>query len=52
LKIVHIADATAKEIKSIGISKIGLLGTKFTMEMDFYTKRLQMQALKVLFSQT
>jgi aspartate racemase len=41
LKIVHIADATAKEIKSIGISKIGLLGTRFTMEMDFYTKRLQ-----------
>jgi aspartate racemase len=40
LKVVHIADATAKEIKRIGISKIGLLGTRFTMEMDFYTKRL------------
>ncbi len=40
LPIVHIADATAKEIKKQGLSKIGLLGTKFTMEMDFYKKRL------------
>lgn len=40
LPIVHIADATAAEIKSKGLTKIGLLGTKFTMEMDFYTKRL------------
>jgi aspartate racemase len=41
LKIVHIADATAVEVKKKELSKIGLLGTKFTMEMDFYTKRLQ-----------
>ncbi|HCY76750.1 MAG TPA: aspartate racemase [Ignavibacteriales bacterium] len=40
LPIVHIADATANEIKKIGMNTIGLLGTKFTMEMDFYTKRL------------
>jgi aspartate racemase len=40
LKIIHIADATAKEIKKLGLSRIGLLGTRFTMEMDFYTKRL------------
>jgi len=40
LRIVHIVDATAVEIKKKGISKIGLLGTKLTMEMDFYTKRL------------
>ena len=40
LKIVHIADATAKEVNRIGISRIGLLGTRFTMEMDFYKKRL------------
>ena len=39
LKIIHIADATAKEIKQKNISKIGLLGTRFTMEMDFYKKR-------------
>jgi len=41
LKVVHIADATAVEIKKKGLSKIGLLGTRFTMQMDFYTKRLQ-----------
>ena len=40
LSIIHIADATAKEIKNHNLSKIGLLGTRFTMEMDFYTKRL------------
>lgn len=40
LPIIHIADATAVKIKKEGLSTIGLLGTKFTMEMDFYTKRL------------
>ncbi len=40
LPIVHIADAAAAEIKKKGLSTIGLLGTRFTMEMDFYTKRL------------
>ena len=36
LPVIHIADATAEEIKKKGFSKIGLLGTRFTMEMDFY----------------
>ena len=40
LPIIHIANATAAEIKKLNLSTIGLLGTKFTMEMDFYTKRL------------
>jgi aspartate racemase len=40
LPVIHIADATAVEIKKLGLSAIGLLGTKFTMEMDFYTRRL------------
>jgi aspartate racemase len=48
MPVVHIADATAKEIKRIGISKIGLLGTKFTMEMDFYTKRLSQSGIESL----
>jgi len=39
LPVIHIADATAEEIKKKGLSKIGLLGTRFTMEMDFYKKR-------------
>lgn len=37
---LHIADATAKKIQSSGIQKIGLLGTRFTMEQDFYRGRL------------
>jgi aspartate racemase len=41
LPIVHIADATAKVIKQKGLTKVGLLGTRFTMEMDFYTKHLK-----------
>jgi aspartate racemase len=39
LPVIHIADATAEEIKTKSFSKIGLLGTSFTMEMDFYKKR-------------
>jgi len=46
LPIVHIADATAAEIKKQGLTTIGLLGTKFTMEMDFYTKRLSDAGIK------
>jgi len=48
LKIVHIADATAKGIKKKGLSRIGLLGTRFTMEMDFYTKRLMEAGIESL----
>lgn len=48
LPIVHIADATAVEIKKLGLSTIGLLGTKFTMELDFYTSRLSDASIKSL----
>ena len=40
IPIVHIADATAKELHKDDIKKIGLLGTAFTMEQDFYKKRI------------
>jgi len=40
IPILHIADATAKRIKDQGISRVGLLGTQFTMEEDFYKGRL------------
>jgi len=40
IPLLHIADATAEKIKSIGLKKIGLLGTRFTMEEDFYKGRL------------
>jgi aspartate racemase len=38
---LHIADATAEKIHACGIQKIGLLGTRFTMEQDFYRGRLE-----------
>ena len=37
---LHIADPTAEKISSMGIKTIGLLGTRFTMEQDFYRGRL------------
>jgi len=40
LPLVHIADTAAVEIKRLGLKTVGLLGTKFTMEMDFYKERL------------
>lgn len=40
IPIVHIADATAKVLQNDGISKVGLLGTAFTMEEDFYKNRI------------
>jgi len=48
LPIVHIADAAAAEIKNKGLSTIGLLGTRFTMEMDFYKKRLSAAGINSL----
>jgi aspartate racemase len=40
IPFLHIADATAEKVMSSGIKKIGLLGTRFTMEHDFYKGRL------------
>jgi aspartate racemase len=48
LPFLHIADATARRVKESGIQKIGLLGTRFTMEEDFYKGRLSQKfGLKV-----
>ena len=38
--LLHIADATARKIKQAGMQRIALLGTRFTMEEDFYKGRL------------
>ncbi len=46
--LLHIADATAEEIKKAGISLVGLLGTRFVMEQDFYRERLFTHGLKVV----
>ncbi|ANG95368.1 aspartate racemase [Brucella pseudogrignonensis] len=40
IPLVHIADPTAEKIKAQGLTKVGLLGTAFTMEQDFYKGRL------------
>ncbi|MBW2298546.1 MAG: amino acid racemase, partial [Deltaproteobacteria bacterium] len=40
IPLLHIADATAEKIKAAGMQKIALLGTRFTMEEDFYKGRL------------
>ncbi len=40
IPILHIADATAEKLRENGVKKVGLLGTRFTMEQDFYKGRL------------
>lgn len=40
IPLLHIADPTAQRIKAAGLKKVGLLGTAFTMEQDFYKGRL------------
>ena len=41
IPLLHIADATAERVKAAGVSRVGLLGTRFTMEEDFYRGRLE-----------
>lgn len=43
IPMLHIADPTAAAIKRAGFSRVGLLGTRFTMEQDFYRHRLEEQ---------
>ncbi|KAF1054078.1 MAG: putative racemase YgeA [Stenotrophomonas maltophilia] len=52
IPLLHIADPTAQAIRAAGHSCVGLLGTRFTMEQDFYTARLASQhGLRVLIPQ-
>jgi aspartate racemase len=49
IPLLHIADATAARVKAAGVARVGLLGTRFTMEEDFYRGRLDSQhGLEVL----
>ena len=49
IPLLHIADPTAEAIKRSGFAKVGLLGTRFTMEQAFYRDRLrEMHGLQVL----
>ena len=40
IPVLHIADVTAEKVKAANLNKVGLLGTRFTMEDDFYKNRL------------
>ena len=46
--LLHIADVTAKKVKERGLGKVGLLGTRFTMEQDFYKGRLKTHGIDVV----
>lgn len=48
IPLLHIADATARVLERDGVSSVGLLGTRFTMEQDFYRKRLEQAGIRVI----
>ncbi|NQT17469.1 MAG: aspartate/glutamate racemase family protein [Planctomycetes bacterium] len=49
IPLLHIADTTAREVKARGLTNVGLLGTRFTMEDDFYKGRLtERHSLRVI----
>lgn len=52
IPIIHIAEVTAVEIKKRKIKKAGLLGTKFTMEQDFFKDKLSQQHIETLIPNT
>jgi len=48
IPLLHIADVTAAAVTAAGLTTVGLLGTAFTMEQDFYPRRLSGRGLTVL----
>ena len=48
IPVLHIADATAAAIRTANVSRVGLLGTAFTMEQDFYRERVAAHGIEVL----
>jgi aspartate racemase len=48
LPLIHIATETAKEIQKSNIKKVGLLGTQFTMELDFFKDKLKAQNIEAI----
>lgn len=46
IPVIHIADVVAKKVLEDGLKKVALLGTIYTMEQDFYRKRLEQYSLK------
>lgn len=50
--LLHLADTTAAAVKARGLTRVGLLGTAFTMEQDFYRERLAGHGLTVIVPDT
>ena len=48
IPLLHLADATADQVIAAGLDTVGLLGTRFTMEHDFYKGRLESRGISVL----
>ncbi|MBT2218374.1 amino acid racemase [Virgibacillus dakarensis] len=48
IPVLHIADATANQIQNANIKTVGLLGTKYTMEQEFYKSRIESNEIKVV----
>jgi aspartate racemase len=48
IPLIHIAEVTAGEIKKRGMKRVGLLGTKFTMEQDFFKDKLTQQKIETM----
>jgi aspartate racemase len=48
LPVIHIADATADAVTAAGLNAVGLLGTRFTMELDFFKERLARRGIEAL----
>lgn len=46
IPIIHIGEATALKISERGMTKVGLLGTRYTMEMDFYHEKLNARGIE------
>lgn len=48
IPLLHIADATAQRIRAAGLTRVALLGTRFTMEQAFYRERIEAAGIAVL----
>ena len=52
IPFIHIAEATADAVLAAGITTVGLLGTRFTMDEPFYRERLEARGLRVILPST
>jgi aspartate racemase len=48
LPIIHIAEVTAAAVKKKALKKVGLIGTRYTMEMDFFKDKLKAENIEVI----